>query len=112
MKQIKCKQEDLDAFNECITDRWEYFAGIDGKDPLEGAERCSLCILDDTKEGFACDNCVIYRDTHQSSCSGTPYEIWANSKEAWGIDDQNTLNCAIDMLDYLKDLKSRLIIGK
>lgn len=111
---IECDQIDLDTLNECIEDRWEYYAGINEKKPSDGNNSCVLCSLafDRLEKGvellYPCTYCIVYKDSGEAGCANTPYPDWDNSMAAWGMPDINTLNCAKDMVTYLENLRNKL----
>ena len=81
---MKAKQEDLDAINQCIEDKWI---------PLsEGRMHtlvCALCNLDSERVVKAGDNdsciancelCIISRSTGSKDCDNTPYTEWRDAR--------------------------------
>jgi hypothetical protein len=96
--------EDVNALEKCLNERWARILEIGGNHLDWWSERlpeCELCSLDATRAvttKYGCTNCVIYKDTGEGNCTGTPYP-----KAAFGdIEAQQA------MYDYLVGLLNRL----
>jgi len=99
-KRIAVEQEMMDALDQSIEDYKDMV-----RDPqlLEGHEcpLCELCFGDDG----GCSGCVVYRDTGQRGCGGTPFDDIRDLEE-----DELTHTMIAEELDYLIDLRKRCYV--
>ena len=98
------------ALKESI-EKWQDI--IAGKDEDKGQINCSLC---QRYLSRGCIGCVVYRDTKQSCCYGTPFREWfkhhtyehlqeGRASKGRRIECPTCLELAQKEFDYLKSLR-------
>ena len=108
---MKAKQEDLDAINACIEDRW-----IPMSKEQNSFANCELCDLDDERTGGysegECENCVIMRTTGQRWCVDTPYMEWreARRENSFKDDPEKIRLAAAREVEFLVAIRDSLEI--
>lgn len=113
----KISKEHMDALEASII-KWQNIINSTAFD--NGAGNCALCIYNTKVTGnisTACAVCIIYMDTHQGGCKGTPYELWYKHQlydyfaNITGMCPE-CIKLAQAELDYLIDLKNKCIIKR
>jgi len=93
-------EDDMRALNKCIDDWTDALSEPYGRKLTD----CELCELDITRGCGDCSECVIALDTGLRACRGTVYYEYRNAR-----DKRGRLNSARQMIDYLTNLRDRML---
>jgi len=122
---IKCKQEDADALQACLDKKWVPLLYTPILKVITSGEIwhfCPLCDLNRQKNNgrHMCDTCIIAKDTEVYDCKATPLPMAAQKARKSYVESNHPTTdvpheyrmAIAHMVDYLADLRRRLVITK